>query len=108
MAQVQVIINGRAYTISCEAGKEQHVLDIAGYVSSRVDEIARDLGQVGDARLLVLAALLIADELFEVRDEGAMPPGGARAKRGGEEELSEAIDGLASRIEKIAERMERH
>jgi cell division protein ZapA len=109
MAQVQVTINGRPYTISCEVGKEQHVLDIAAYVNGRVEEVARDLGQVGDARLLVLAALLIADELFEARDV-AGPAAAAKSRKAGETEdqLSQAIDGLASRIEKIAARVERN
>jgi cell division protein ZapA len=107
MAQVQVTINGRAYTISCEPGKEQHVLDIAAYVGGKVDEIARDLGQVGDARLLVLASLLIADELFEARDEIGTSVRSRRSSEA-EDQLSQMLDGLASRIENIAARMERN
>lgn len=69
MAQVSVRINGRHYQVACEDGQEAHLQKLAAYIDERVSELVRDVGQVGDARLLVMAALLIADELADAYDE---------------------------------------
>ena len=65
MAQVDVTINDRAYRIACDDGQDGHVSQLAEYLDSRVQELVSSVGQVGDARLLVMASLLIADELSE-------------------------------------------
>ncbi|HTH96502.1 MAG TPA: cell division protein ZapA [Stellaceae bacterium] len=65
MAQVQVTVNGRAYQIACDDGQEAHVARLGRYLDQRVTGIVKGLGQVGDQRLLVMAALMIADELVE-------------------------------------------
>jgi cell division protein ZapA len=69
MAQVSVRINGRHYQVACEDGQEAHLQKLAAYIDERVAELVRDVGQVGDARLLVMASLLIADELADAYDE---------------------------------------
>jgi len=69
MAQVSVRINGRHYQVACEDGQEAHLQKLAAYIDERVAELVRDVGQVGDARLLVMAGLLIADELADAYDE---------------------------------------
>jgi cell division protein ZapA len=69
MAQVSVRINGRHYQVACEDGQEAHLQKLAAYIDERVSELVRDVGQVGDARLVVMAALLIADELADAYDE---------------------------------------
>ena len=77
-------------------------------VDKRVDELVAAVGQVGDARLLVMASLLVADELSEVyteldalRNERRGPTVAAAAMAIGD------LDRLASRIEGIADRLER-
>jgi cell division protein ZapA len=81
MAQVSVRINGRQYQVACEDGQEAHLDKLAAYIDQRVSELVKDVGQVGDARLLVMSALLIADELADAYDElselravNTMPP----------------------------------
>ena len=69
MAQVSVRINGRHYQVACEDGQEAHLQKLASYIDERVAELVRDVGQVGDARLLVMSSLLIADELADAYDE---------------------------------------
>jgi cell division protein ZapA len=69
MAQVSVRINGRHYQVACEDGQEAHLQKLAAYIDERVSELVRDVGQVGDARLVVMASLLIADELADAYDE---------------------------------------
>ncbi len=62
MPLVNVMVNGRAYTIACDEGEEDHLRDLAGIVDAKAREVLGSVGQVGDTRLLLMAALLIADE----------------------------------------------
>jgi cell division protein ZapA (FtsZ GTPase activity inhibitor) len=67
MAVVNVMVNTRAYTIACDDGEEDHLRELAGHVDSRVKELLSSVGQVGDSRLLLMAALLITDDMFEAQ-----------------------------------------
>ncbi|MEK9678946.1 MAG: cell division protein ZapA [Rhodospirillaceae bacterium] len=110
MAQISVTINNRKYEIACDDGQEAHLTRLAQYVDKRVDELVAAVGQVGDARLLVMVSLLVADELSEVYTEldqlrNDRRPGSASAAAPPAFTASE-IEGLAERIEKIAESLE--
>src|ERR1700735_1797794 len=62
MPLVNVMVNGRAYTIACDDGEEDHLRDLAGIVDAKAREVLGSVGQVGDTRLVLMAALLMADE----------------------------------------------
>ena len=62
MPLVNVMVNGRAYTIACDEGEEDHLRELAATVDAKAREVLSSVGQVGDTRLLLMAALLIADE----------------------------------------------
>src|ERR1700753_4308973 len=62
MPLVNVMVNNRAYTIACDDGEEEHLKELAIHVDAKAREVLGSVGQVGDARLLLMAALLIADE----------------------------------------------
>jgi cell division protein ZapA len=109
MGQVSVTINSRLYDIACDDGQEEHVAGLASYVDDRVAELAKSIGQIGDARLLVMASLLIADELVEAaREIQALR---TRSEAEVEEQVmareSDGIDALSSRLEELAARLER-
>ena len=108
MAQIRVEINGRSYEIACDDGQEEHVAELGRYVNRKVGELAEQLGQVGDARLLVMAALLITDELSEaygaLEDTREGPSGIAQ---GTDSEMAEGLARLARKIEDIADGLER-
>lgn len=65
MPLVNVMVNQRAYTIACDEGEEEHLRDLAKHVDSKVRELLETVGQVGDGRLLLMAALLITDDYFD-------------------------------------------
>jgi cell division protein ZapA len=69
MPLVNVMVSGRAYTIACDEGEEDHLKDLAAHVDSKVRELLESVGQVGDQRLLLMAAVLITDEYFEARSK---------------------------------------
>jgi len=62
MPLVNVMVNSRAYTIACDEGEEDHLRELAGHVDEKVRELLGSGGQVGESRLLRMAALLVADE----------------------------------------------
>ncbi len=67
MAQVTIRINGYAYTVGCEDGQESHLEQMAEDIEERISSIKAIGGQSGEARLLMLASLLLADELHDTR-----------------------------------------
>jgi cell division protein ZapA len=110
MAQVNVRINGRLYQVACEDGQEAHLERLAHYIDQRVEELVRDVGQVGDARLLVMVSLLIADELADTYDElQELRAGQSEARRSAEAEdaLAADLEAMAARVSALAERIER-
>src|SRR6201986_2532464 len=56
------MVNNRAYAIACDDGEEDHLRQLAATVDAKAREVLSSVGQVGDTRLLLMAALLIADE----------------------------------------------
>src|SRR5215469_6172118 len=65
MPEVHLTVNGRSYPVSCEEGEEKRIKELAQYVDRKTQEFVAKLGQIGEARLLVLAALVITDELAD-------------------------------------------
>ena len=117
MADVNITINGRIYEIGCDQGQEGRVVDLASYVDQRLQTIARSGAAYNDAHLLVLTALVLADELFEAREGGAEKPAKAgrtpataaapaQAEAGlsreDEAALAKVLEHLAKRIDGIA------
>ena len=69
MPLVNVMVNGRAYTIACDEGEEDHLRELSEHVDAKAKELLGSVGQVGDQRLLLMAALLIADEHHEASNQ---------------------------------------
>ncbi|MBI3503436.1 MAG: cell division protein ZapA [Proteobacteria bacterium] len=69
MSQIVIRINGRDYPIVCDPGREERVRGIASYIDEKMREIVAQVGQAGDARLMLLAALNLGDELAGAYDE---------------------------------------
>jgi cell division protein ZapA len=65
MSHVSVTINGRQYRMACEDGQEGHLMRLAADVDRRINELRERFGEIGDTRLVVMAAIMIGDELSE-------------------------------------------
>jgi cell division protein ZapA len=65
MSHINVTINGRQYRMACEEGQEVRLLKLAESLESRVEELRGKFGEIGDARLTVMAALTVCDELLD-------------------------------------------
>ncbi|MBV9748154.1 MAG: cell division protein ZapA [Acetobacteraceae bacterium] len=104
MAQVTLRINGYAYPVGCEDGQEEHLQAMAQQVEDRIARVKKVAGQSGESRLLVLAALLMADELHDlgmelrsVRASKQPPRDPAIGRRLAQ--LAEQAEGIAAKLD---------
>ncbi len=103
MAQVTIRINGYAYTVGCEDGQEAHLEQMAAEIEQRITSIKAIGGQSGEARLLMLASLLLADELHDLRAARDATPAAAVAPEPKQDaEKRSKLRRLAARAEEIA------
>ncbi len=73
MAIVDIDINGRSYQIACDDGQEDHLRELSVKVNQIVKNLVASMGQVGDARLILMASLLLADELNDIKELNSSP-----------------------------------
>lgn len=110
MAVVNVMVNGRAYTIACDDGEEDHLRELASHVDGRVRELLSSVGQVGDSRLILMAALLITDDLLDAQSKLKVHKEQAGALSGVHDELAERAEQseviAAEVLEKAAAQLE--
>lgn len=69
MSDVSITINGRTYDIGCDAGQENHVVELASYVDYKLQQIARSGGAMNETHLMVLTLLMLANETFEAKGQ---------------------------------------
>ena len=116
MAHVSIAINGRNYTVACDDGEEAHLSYLAGIVDQKVSELTRSIGQVPEGRLLLMACLVLADELSERQEqvellgaeltqvrEGGRETGARNAQA--EVTVAQVLEAATRRIEDIAARL---
>ncbi|MGL9620700.1 cell division protein ZapA [Bradyrhizobium sp. U531] len=65
MSHINVTINGRQYRMACEEGQEVRLLKLAETLETRIQSLRGKFGEIGDARLTVMAALTVCDELVD-------------------------------------------
>jgi len=101
MAQVTLRINGYGYTLGCNDGEEAHLQAMAAEVDRRIDGVRASAGPSGESRMLVIAALLMADDLFEMgkKLEAAEAAVGAQGAAAGDAAAGDAaVDGAAAKV----------
>lgn len=101
MGQVVVEIGGRNYPLSCRDGDELHLTGLAGEIAAKADGLTRSLGPMSEARLLLMAALMVADELHDSRN-GQAPP----VPSAGEAAATARLAALVTRAERLADTIE--
>lgn len=96
MGQINVSIGGRSYPLACGDGEEAHLTALAEHLQRKADELTGALGTMSEPRLLLMAGILIADELFEVRKKNGAPDPAELIK----------FERLAARAEALANALE--
>ena len=107
MSQVEIRVNGREYRVTCEEGQEERLQRLAAFLDKRASAMSAGLPDISDARLMLLSALTICDELFEARDRLEEMNGASDLldpeTMGG---AGRAIDAAAKRVSEIAAKLE--
>ena len=103
MPEVDLNIAGRQYRVACRTGEEENLRRAAALVDGKSREALAGLGTLSEARQLLFASLLLADQLLE-RPGGA--PAQEPASSGVDPELAQRIESLADRLEKVAEQVD--
>ena len=106
MAQVTIEVNGRPYPVGCEDGQEEHVRSLAAVFDEYVRQVASEVGQLAESRLFLMGALLLADDLTDLRQRA----GRAQAELARvqaeqartEQRAVEALDEAARQVEALA------
>lgn len=116
MAQVTVIVNDKSYTLACDDGEEAHLTKLAAQIDNRIAELPQDAAKAGDAKLLLMAALTLADDLTlaheriaeleaDLNDNAAVPRKAANGQAFDEDKVAGILESAARRMEDIAGRL---
>jgi cell division protein ZapA len=116
MPQVTVTINRRQYRMACEDGQEEQLLALCDDLNRRIDELTGKFGEIGDARLILMAALSVADELVDTNKRlrrlehelGTLRNSRVAAterSQAGQVVIADALNAAAERIEQLSKRL---
>lgn len=114
MAEVSVTINGRVYRMACDPGQEDHLARLGRELDQRITQLRESFGEIGDTRLAVMAAIMVADELAEMKrrlraaDQEIQSLKDARERAAqraeeGERAIADILESAAERIERLAQ-----
>lgn len=103
MSNVPLTIGGRSYTISCQDGQESHIRRLGEVIEEKLSTLHPSVRQ-NEPRTLLFTALLLADELHELRNRAVAAPAPAAP----EEDLLTipALEALANKLENLASSLE--
>jgi cell division protein ZapA len=111
MPMIQVTIAGRSYRMACGEGEEAHLEGVAAAFEAKIAELRGSFGEIGDMRLHVMAAVMVADDFTETKrklEAIESEVASLRAQAASSEERASARDAqLADALTKTAERIER-
>ena len=102
MAQISVSVNGKQYPLACADGEQERLHRLAKYIDDKCKDLTSKLGHVAENRLLLMTAVLIADELHD-----ALAGKGGPGLTGGltEDDLAAVLNEVSSEIEGITEKL---
>ena len=114
MATVAVTIAGRSYRMACGEGEEAHLQALGRHVDATLASLRKGFGEVGDNRLVIMTAISVADELFELRKrvgelEGQLADAvstgseGAASRDALASDVAASLDAASSRLERLAQ-----
>lgn len=103
MAEISINIAGRDYRVACRDGEEESLCAAAAIVDARGREALAGMGALSEARTLLFASLLIADQLIDKKGPEAAPP----VPLPPDPQVVRRVDALADRLERLAGSLEK-
>lgn len=115
MPMVDITVNGRRHSVQCGLGEEARVKGLANYIDRKISELAVDGTKIGDARLMLLASLMIADELSDAYDkiqeleavQNGVPSASTGSTTDHERRAAALIEQVAEQLNAVAAELER-
>lgn len=96
MSRVDLMIGGRDYAVACSPGEEEHVRMLGRIIEEKMDALPGTTNQ-SEVRSMLFAALLLADELHELRQQ---------VDQGADTATTERLEALAAKLEQLAASVE--
>ncbi len=93
---VEISVNNQIYKISCEEGQKEHIQNLAKFINNELEKLVSSVGQIGEARLLLMTCLIIADKL---KDESSL------SNSLDHDFLLEALQKITHRVETVADKI---
>ena len=93
---VEINVNNQIYKISCEEGQEEHIQNLAQFINNELEKLVSSVGQIGEARLLLMTCLIIADKL---KNESSL------SDSLDHDFLLEALQKITHRVETVADKI---
>ena len=66
MANVNIKFNNKDYLLSCDDGQEENLKELADYLDTKYNELTKDLGNIGESKLLLITAIQMVDDYFDL------------------------------------------
>ena len=116
MPTVNVSINGKNYRMACDEGQEEHLENLGQKFDQYVNHLKGSFGDIGDQRLVVMAGVMVTDEMLELKktvsklenqmeDLQSNSALRSREKKDGDDELAENLNSLAGKIEALGAKL---
>ena len=67
MANVNVKFDNKEYLLSCDDGQEENLKELANYLDSKYSKLKKNLGNIGENKLLLIAAIQMVDDYFDLK-----------------------------------------
>ena len=103
MAEVTLNIHGRNYGVACDDGQERRLVELGRYIDRKMKEISGAGAASNESHLMVLTALMLADEVFDLKEQGP----GDSGSHAHEAAITEAIGQLSERIDSVTGRIQK-
>jgi len=114
IVDVEVVIHGKPYTLSCQRGQESHLRKLAEAADERVHKIWRQVGKkmvLSETKLLVMTLLMLADELFDAKsgaaskDTQGLGEASATSPQANDDHYEQKIQALTDKISMISSKL---
>ena len=66
MANVNIKFNNKEYLLSCDEGQEENLKDLANHLDSKYNKLKKELGNIGDNKLLLITSIKMVDDYFDL------------------------------------------
>ena len=112
MAEVKLNINGKIYPILCDDGQEERIQSLAAYINTRLKDITSAGAANNDNHALVLTSLILADEVFDLRENIQLADqiinentGQGTINPADEKAVADALGSIANRIKLVSKQI---